>query len=670
MDRNVNKINRQIDKNLNRLGCRRVLRAIFLAFFISLNALPLINSNPLDYEDVYIDGPFLTIEELWQEVSNRSPYKVIWHVNDNRKRKIRIQGLKTFDELLGLTKEYFRNEMSINLVIEVKNQNLLFKGREKLASKAPPKILKPRGSPVLYDEIYIDGPDLSIMEIWAQVEKHSPYRVQWKISDPNPQKIKIDGLTTVQKLIYLTRIYFKERYSHAIEVSTQGQQIIFEESLSLSSSVKKNNKELKVDILRPGGIERLRLGLGPKKITDKVDSLSQLSQADIYKQRRRYSYEFVIDEAKKREYHLMPYNALVKLKEHGITLLPSASIKSTFNDNIYNTLGTRESDFINEIKAGFKASMGNRHKMSLKYGVSSNFFGKNPDENFAKQNGGGDFTYNPQLPLSTSLGVDFKRDASPRQEERQIRSVFTDLTLKTGLKYQFQGKKMSIGFDVSENALRYENQVHQNLNRDLQKYKTDFVYKLSPKINFKVKASSALTQFTDLAFSGNSADHRMNNISSEVNWIYSKKMTFTFGTLFQEIDFDNQLDSVGQSNDNRDLIGYKLKGTYNLWEAYTFNIDLNKEIKSTKVKASVEYQKNLLSNLKFNTKLSASNTDLNKVDVASRIDRTYIGSASIKYILFKKFHLSADYTHTSVNSDDQTRDEFGNIFSVNASMNL
>lgn len=66
--------------------------------------------NQLHKDQIWIDGPTLTLAELVAQVEHRSPYRITINANDQQKGQVKVNGLMSFHQIATTITGYFRSQ--------------------------------------------------------------------------------------------------------------------------------------------------------------------------------------------------------------------------------------------------------------------------------------------------------------------------------------------------------------------------------------------------------------------------------------------------------------------------------------------------------------------------------------------------------------------------------
>jgi len=96
-------------------------------------------------------------------------------------------------------------------------------------------------------ELFISGPNLTIEELWKQVEERSNIKIDFNLNDEKKDKIPFNGLTSLSELINKTKKYYQEEYKKNIEITYLNQSILIMDpnivAKEIESDIKKTPKD-------------------------------------------------------------------------------------------------------------------------------------------------------------------------------------------------------------------------------------------------------------------------------------------------------------------------------------------------------------------------------------------------------------------------------------------
>lgn len=89
-------------------------------------------SNRLLYSEVYMDRGQYTIQQIWDMIEHRSPYKISIQSQDSSPKKVSLQGgLTSVEYLIRTTKDYYQKQYGVALTSNVSNDSIVFSNQDR-----------------------------------------------------------------------------------------------------------------------------------------------------------------------------------------------------------------------------------------------------------------------------------------------------------------------------------------------------------------------------------------------------------------------------------------------------------------------------------------------------------------------------------------------------------
>lgn len=181
----------------------------------------------------------MPVSQKTEIVDDLSPVEV------NRRSLQRLKSLTTSPATTS-------NNLNINKVYsgtQINRQKKSFKNRKDLYLIFTPDQfanLKTESQPkssleksLLYNQVYINGPSLTLSELWQQVAERSPLKATIPFEDHLSKPLAVNGLMTIDALIEKTISYAAVTYNIHLKANIDGEKIIFSESKSLEVALLK-----------------------------------------------------------------------------------------------------------------------------------------------------------------------------------------------------------------------------------------------------------------------------------------------------------------------------------------------------------------------------------------------------------------------------------------------
>lgn len=104
---------------------------------------------------------------------------------------------------------------------------------------------------IFNSSLTIRAQEHTIAELWKQVEKRTPLKIEFKLADPLAKKQNLDGLYRLSELVEITKEYYRKHYEQKISSRYEENVLKFVKMQSKSIQRPEPKKEIKSEIAKP-----------------------------------------------------------------------------------------------------------------------------------------------------------------------------------------------------------------------------------------------------------------------------------------------------------------------------------------------------------------------------------------------------------------------------------
>lgn len=365
------------------------------------------------------------------------------------------------------------------------------------------------------------------------------------------------------------------------------------------------------------------------------------------------------------------------IRAGGFMVYPEASISESYNDNIYATPNSTEEDFITTLAANVRVnSTWSRHALSLRGGISQDFYADNNDEDRFDWNvgAGGQLDVTPSTALTGSLGYaqlneDRGDPNSPVAASEPIE--YTLMTAQAGFSQRFNRVTVGAGgeyrdYDYDDATSVLGVPIDQDA-RDREEYyeRARLGYSLSPDTSVYIEGQLDQREYDQqppVVATNRDSDGRQVVVGSDFSLTNLAQGGIYVG--YREREYDNPAFS------DTDGLAYGADVEWFVTPLTTVTFTADASVQETTVggasgydrqRVGVDVDHELLRNLIASGGLSY---DMNDFNDSGREDDTLGARAGLIYLLNRNLDVELGYVFTDRDSNNPAFDYTRNVVGV------